>query len=237
MTDHIEQLFSRVGAAEALDPTLDYRLAAERKANPEHDELRLIGRVALLFTQTPEDARRVQDRFTAVANRWRQKISTLNERRKAEKQERKADKLQFERGGAIDQFDAIMQDQTQEAAPQYYPQPVASEPGLYRSSFADEQSQPEQTPQETDEIISQAVQRARRNLGALPIITMQAQARQQTASAPAPLGTDQPDAELITRLHQAYDAPAIPNEQRNAHQYTARHALAEEDDQITATAA
>jgi hypothetical protein len=83
MTDHIQQLFSRTGGAEALDPLLDYRIAAELQSEPQARRARR-WQVALLFTQTPEDALAMQDRLHLLQTAGN-KISSLNEQRKAEK--------------------------------------------------------------------------------------------------------------------------------------------------------
>lgn len=109
----------------------------------------------------------------------------MNEKRKAEKAER-------EYNGSLDEIVPFTTKQ---------PQAVA-EPGVYRSNYSDNQPESELTQAETDDIMAHAVARARKNLGALPVITM------QEAEKP---GADPEDAALLARLEKAFAEPREPD--------------------------
>ena len=154
----------------------------------------------------------------------------MNEKRKAEKAERNY-------SGSLDEIA-----HTVEPAPpkpdMAPPRPVAAEPGVYRSNVSGEQPHPELTAQETDDIMFRAVRRARKNLGALPVIAMH---------QPAEPGDTQPhtatpyrderslrdtkpgqDEALLARLKRAYAQPAAEPDRSD-------HDVREDDDQLAST--
>lgn len=149
----------------------DYEFAAAEKLNPQKGIVRVLGERALSWA----------DVRTKKAGNW---LRGMNEKRKAEKAERQDN-------GSLEVFyataDTQQHQQTKEA------QPVAGEPGLYRSHFSGEQPEAPLTSADNDELMRAATDRARRALGRLPVITMH---------------QENTDAALIAKLNKAYAQPA-----------------------------
>jgi len=156
----------------------------------------------------------------------------MNEKRKAEKADRKYN-------GSLQEISLRFAPAAPEAPKEA--QPVTAEPGVYRSRFSDEQPAPNRTETETDDIMNRAIRRARKNLGALPLIAMhrpeQPTAVQQPESATpyrdeGRLQDTKPgqDEVLLQRLRRAYAQPAAEPD-RNDHITPAT----EDNDQLVAT--
>lgn len=206
---------------EVFGGNADYVLGREARENPAHPRLRLLGRVAYLFT-SEERAEKIQQKFDALKDRAR----ALNADRKREKGLRHAN-------GTIDViYDNLFYDKDPDLAPR----PVLASPGVYRSRVAGEQPPEPLTAEETDDIMRAAVARARATLGDLPPIE-----RQHLDLAPpdAPLQGDTlptrrpgvranrfpystanshglTDEELLARLRYAFGDERLPNASTNA---------------------
>lgn len=155
----------------------DYEFAAAEKLNPQKGLVQIMGERALKWAGLG----------VKRAGNW---LKGMNEKRKAEKAERKYN-------GSLNELYAVgeMQDRQELRQPMKV-EGIAGEPNLYRSSFAGEQPEVATTPQEDDEVLQGAVYRARKALGSLPVITMH-----QPEQKPD-------DAALIARLERAYGQPA-----------------------------
>lgn len=170
---------------EVFDTNYDYRYAAEQRKSGEKGLVQKMG---------------------ARAVAW---FRGMNEKRKAEKAERK-------HNGSLQAIAPRFAPASPEAPKEA--QPVPAEPGVYRSRFSGEQPAPVMTGEETDAIMNRAISRARKNLGALPLIAMhqpeQPGAVQQPESTTpyrdeGKLQDTEPgkDEELLQRLQRAYAQP------------------------------
>jgi hypothetical protein len=165
----------------------------------------------------------------AKALKW---FRGMNEKRKVEKAERKYN-------GSLQEISPRISP-APPAAPKEA-QPVAAEPGMYRSRFSGEQPAPAMTEPETDAIMNRAIHRARKNLGALPLIAMHRPEQPGTVQRPesatpyrdeSKLQDTEPgqDEELLQRLRRAYAQPATEPDRSD---HTA--AGAEDSDQLAST--
>lgn len=189
-----------------LDSNYDYRFAAEQKKNPQKGLAQVMGERALSWAGVT----------VKKAGNW---LRSMNEKRKSEKAER-------QQNGSLEVFyNAADQHQRQEAKE---PRPVASEPGLYRSNFSGEQPMAVTTERDNNDIMQNAVSRARKALGELPVLTLHQPQPERSQDVAPPYSknpqadernfgdwTAEEDAALIARLKNAYEQPARQDNERN----------------------
>lgn len=215
--NHTDNLRGR-SAADALEPMIDY--GAQRLTGSEQilsEPRGLIGSLALIITSR-EKATNLQDRFDA----WR-------ERRRTKKITPAPTPAAPTPAPAVLSRSSTVY---RTIAPHHLPpQPVANEPGVYRSHASGNQPITEVTPspQESPEIMDRAIERARA-LGELPVAQMY---------QPKPPATED-DGQLLARLEEAFKGPAYTPPHEKA-PYKPRHAAEHDDkdgdDQLISTSA
>lgn len=177
------------------------------------DKLRLLGRVAQMFT----DGQRVQDRFDQAVNWWKTKRQERRVRRAAQR-EREGNSLDNIAGAIIPFEEAHEWRQEGHVAQQ-----VPHRPGVYQSRFSGTTEQAPAHPKIDDlDIMEAAVKRARANLGKLPVLH----------DAPPVVRGHQDIADEIARLETAYDQPAVEPDRRH---HTGKHRMPEDDERLATT--
>lgn len=179
---------------EIFDTNYDYKFAAAERLNPQKGLVRILGERALNWAGVG----------VKKAGNW---LRGMNEKRKAEKAERK-------QNGSLDVFYAAADKQERQDTKQA--RPVAGEPGLYRSNFSGEQPEVNLRQSEHDELMRAATDRARKALGELPVLTMY---QPEEVPRPSTLNPHRDEGKLddwtaadeealIARLNRAYKRPA-----------------------------
>lgn len=194
----------------------DYEFAAAEKLNPQKGLVQIMGERALKWAGV--SAKRAGD--------W---LKGMNEKRKAEKADRKYN-------GSLNELYAVGEQQQRQQTKEA--RPVADEPGLYRSNFSGEQPEAHVSEHDRDDIMEGAVSHARKALGQLPVLAMH-----QPEDMPQPTSqnphkderrmddwTAADDEALIARLNRAYNRPAQEPDRSG-------HTLPEtnDDDQLVGT--
>lgn len=184
-------------AHEVWDTNFDYYEAARMRESGEEGLAIKFGKLAL---------KRLNIGFAAVAGKVAKVAFNLNEKRKAEKAERK------ERGS----LDIVHDNMRTENDPHRPPRPV-TETGLYASNFSGRDTDAELL--ERDSIMEEAVARAKRRIDkdALPTITMH---RDTTPQSMPPHVRPQTlaDLEVVERLEEDWNQePVEPDRSGHAH--------------------
>lgn len=206
---------------EVFDTNYDYEFAAEQKRNPQKGLVQVMGERALSWTKNVALER---------AGNW---LKGMNEKRKAEKAERKYN-------GSLQELYAVGDQQQRQETKHAYP--VADQPGVYQSSFSGEQ--PASRVGEHDEVMEGAVSRAKRAIGRLFVREAQEQPGQADV-VPQPFSQnphrdeqgfgDMSQAEedaLFARLRKAYDRPAREDDDRDPPRPEAQE---QDDDRLVGT--